>query len=531
MYFSKEQVEHSIQRLDNLHPFFGITFLAFKQEGLPIGRTCQIKMNPILRDFLQKFYHPFADVSKYYTPFDTYNKKQKRWNSGEWYQNTSLTTAWRQFSDVVIHSKNTSLWGWQSNYIDASKKNHLRSQLIPVFDLAVWLFHSRFWDEQVQPDNVINAFFQEFHITADEQVLFDQNPPLLLANPWLQKHQLTSDELMEIVGLPPEDSMEGSTLQVLKLHGVGPVQREIEFTPAPRLNLITGDNGLGKSFLLECAWWALTGTWAGYRAYPNDKASKGTSTITFQIGKSRNRKAEQTVRFDWEQQDWEMPAKDDALPGLSIFARFDGSFTVWDPAKYLLTKGERYSRHGRGGSISFSRASILEGIPEPEQYANGLITDWVRWQEAENKDRFNKLTAALKGLSPQSSREALVPGEITYFLLKPGSGREMPTLHFDYGDVPILLCSAGIQRIVSLAYLLVWAWQEHISVTQKMRREPERSIILFIDEVEAHLHPFWQRSIVPSLMNVVREMAPEVQIQLIITTHSPLILASVENDL
>ena len=30
---------------------------------------------------------------------------------------------------------------------------------------------------------------------------------------------------------------------------------------APRLNLITGDNGLGKSFLLDVAWWALTRKW------------------------------------------------------------------------------------------------------------------------------------------------------------------------------------------------------------------------------------------------------------------------------
>jgi hypothetical protein len=32
---------------------------------------------------------------------------------------------------------------------------------------------------------------------------------------------------------------------------------------APRINLIAGDNGLGKNFLLDLAWWALTRTWAG----------------------------------------------------------------------------------------------------------------------------------------------------------------------------------------------------------------------------------------------------------------------------
>ena len=39
----------------------------------------------------------------------------------------------------------------------------------------------------------------------------------------------------------------------LKLHNVGPSSdMELEF--GERLNLITGDNGLGKSFLLDIAW-------------------------------------------------------------------------------------------------------------------------------------------------------------------------------------------------------------------------------------------------------------------------------------
>ncbi len=47
-------------------------------------------------------------------------------------------------------------------------------------------------------------------------------------------------------------------LEYLKLENVGPAPRmEVEF--APRVNLITGDNGLGKSFLLDTAWRALTG--------------------------------------------------------------------------------------------------------------------------------------------------------------------------------------------------------------------------------------------------------------------------------
>jgi hypothetical protein len=51
-------------------------------------------------------------------------------------------------------------------------------------------------------------------------------------------------------------------LQSLKLVGVGPAP-EMEMRFAPRLNVLTGDNGLGKSLFLETIWYVLTGNWAG----------------------------------------------------------------------------------------------------------------------------------------------------------------------------------------------------------------------------------------------------------------------------
>ena len=63
-------------------------------------------------------------------------------------------------------------------------------------------------------------------------------------------------------------------LKRLKLKNVGPApELEIEF--ARRVNLITGDNGLGKSFILDVAWWALTGTWAGYPVRPEPAVAEG----------------------------------------------------------------------------------------------------------------------------------------------------------------------------------------------------------------------------------------------------------------
>src|SRR5512140_1379077 len=42
-------------------------------------------------------------------------------------------------------------------------------------------------------------------------------------------------------------------LESLHLKNVGPAP-DLRFEPAKRLNLLTGDNGLGKSFLLDVAW-------------------------------------------------------------------------------------------------------------------------------------------------------------------------------------------------------------------------------------------------------------------------------------
>jgi predicted ATPase len=43
--------------------------------------------------------------------------------------------------------------------------------------------------------------------------------------------------------------------------------------------------------------------------------------------------------------------------------------------------------------------------------------------------------------------------------------------------------------------------------------------------VESHLHPKWQRTILPNLLNALNH---EVQLQVVTTTHSPLVLASLE---
>src|SRR5690606_19291030 len=49
------------------------------------------------------------------------------------------------------------------------------------------------------------------------------------------------------------------------------------------------------------------------------------------------------------------------------------------------------------------------------------------------------------------------------------------------------------------------------------------------DEIECHLHPQWQRRIVPALLGVMQALTDQqVPVQVILATHAPLILASAE---
>lgn len=308
-------------------------------------------------------------------------------------------------------------------------------------------------------------------------------------------------------------------LKEIHLQQVGPSDHfDVEFTN--RLNIFTGDNGLGKSFLLDVAWWVITGNWVDQFAYPHRHTSELPKIIskidTHNWGLLFN-EIDFESHFDFSEQKWQGNwSLDNFSKNLVIYVRVDGGFSVFDPARK------------RDNAYNFNPDTLWNGLKlKGKVVCNGLIQDWVTWQNQPNKYPFQLFSNVIKKLAPHPS-EWIEIAEPTRVSVE--DVRDIPTVNLPYGNVPVTQASAGMKRILGLAYLLVWTWYEHKKASELRQESPTNQIVLLIDEVESHLHPQWQRVILPAILDVARELQNSINIQALVTTHSPLVLASLEPD-
>lgn len=323
-------------------------------------------------------------------------------------------------------------------------------------------------------------------------------------------------------------------LQSLSLHHVGPVPN-LSATLGSRLNILTGDNGLGKSFLLDVCFWTLTGIWPGGRiALPEANGKKIEPKIIYEV-QGKSKKAKQNSKhatFDFGSQTWNRPPGRPFMPGLVVYAAIDGSFAVWDPARNYwrdpatgIKQGEEQPK-----AYQLTAETLADGLVEgKQQLCNGLIRDWVEWylnrKNNPKTNPFEYLESVISALSHPC--EPLLCDEPQKVFSN--DSRRFPTLKMPYGTVSYPKWSAGIKRIVHLAYLLVWAWTEHQQAALLRNESPTDRIVLIVDEIESHLHPKWQRTILPALLQVVQKLQSDISTQIFATTHSPLVLASLES--
>ena len=325
-------------------------------------------------------------------------------------------------------------------------------------------------------------------------------------------------------------------LKSIKINGVGPFP-SLDATFGSRLNLITGDNGLGKSFLLDMLFWMQSETWPRGRMALPHSASSGSDLVispTLEwhlIGKNDFARKEFSAYFDFNAQAWQKTGARNAARSLVLYAAADGHFAVWDPARNWSVEPQaaRTSGFSHPSAYQFNSDSIANGLKEDNRsFCNGLIHDWVNWfyqgSKAGGSQHFKHLELVIGILSPPGMPlKCGVPRNVFA-----GDSREFPTLQLPYGEIAYPHWPAGARRIVELAYVLVWAWHEHLRAARQRKEQPVTHMLLLIDDIESHLSPQWQRSILNAMTQLAGSMNAQMRAQIFVATHSPLVLSSLE---
>ena len=527
-YLSSELVRWAIGQLrKRTHPFVGISFLACKEAELPVGRTVSFVLDACTRAILEKHHRLDPDSEFYFQPFKS--TKSKFWVAHR-YPSTGLQSINTGFKPAFLR-KGQRDRGFHRDYIRVISERLDSSPgygKTPLHAVAVWFGKDKAWPDTCSISTVEEDFLSRFRITDDERRAFFDPGQVSPSH-----HEPFVSEPPDLCALahdfgPPPDaplSTEG-TLTAIHLRDIGPAKTfDLDF--GDRLTLIAGDNGLGKTFLLDTTWWAMTGEWVDDRqAVPIARQYKRNPSVQFEIQSTGSRRLTGSSTFDWSTHSWTDDGGDrPSVAALGIYARIDGSIAVADELRGQLQLG------GRSSCECFSAAEAWDGKVGKIE---GLVRDWVTWQRSRQQEAFNALTRVLRHLSA-ADLGSLAPGEPVRM---PGDLREVPTVTFPYGRVPIVLTSAGVKRILVLAYMIIWSWREHIVAAQQVGREPVDAMVILVDEMEGHLHPRWQRAILPALMTLGGllgetlggRLGKRIKIKIVVATHSPMVLASVEPD-
>ncbi|PMD95550.1 hypothetical protein BWI97_14435 [Siphonobacter sp. BAB-5405] len=534
MYIPNDLIWFALERMYNLHPFLGITFLTCKKNNLPIGKSIDFPIANYETKFLEQYFKPEEDTKWYFRAFRI-SEKSKDWLKYDYPSSGSQANRTQTFGGAFIHETGTGEWGWNEKYISeiSSVINAKKLSKIPAFAMACWLYRKEDFSRKTNADEILDKFLKEFSFSDEELLsLFDLNIPTRYRIGYeLDDKPFDWEFTKRFLGISsppdkPENDVSDATLSYLQIVKTGPVE-DIEVNFNDRVNIFTGDNGLGKTFILDCAWWILTNTWVSYPIFPENIIE---GTIRYRLMKKLRKYATlptTVFTFDPQKGNWISKKEIPENYLLGIYARVDGSVAIKDPLGFELDYSLKTLRRE---TLLFSKNEIWNGknsdVLTTRKICNGLINDWTTWSKDYEKI-FNLFSEIFSILAPTEASDAN-PIQIGSTRSVSWDSREMPFLKYSYGDVAIVHCSEAIKRIIALSYLIIWLWFEHTQKANLDNKNVSNKMVVIIDEVESHLHPKWQRRILPSLLAITKELSLKLDIQFIISTHSPSVVASLE---
>ncbi len=301
----------------------------------------------------------------------------------------------------------------------------------------------------------------------------------------------------------------------------------------PNINLLLGNNGLGKTTFLKAVALAAMGpavTDSGifpYRLVRREPEASGSKTTKKSPSDSSNQVAKIEANFrahpqdqvsvaivesaitvtrigDIEQLRW--AHSQDKLWHPIFSSSSDAFFMVGYGATRRVEKREHVDASSRRQS-SFARAQRIQSLFE-ESYSLLPLSSWLPAYRTDNPGRHEQVVNLLNKLMGRGHYH--FTGEIQdgeYVFDKNGLRVPFPALSDGY--------RAYLGWIGDLLY--------HVCMTcPSGTRLVDNHGIVMVDEIELHIHPKWQINVLPSLSRALPN------IQFIVTSHSPLVVGSLE---
>lgn len=289
----------------------------------------------------------------------------------------------------------------------------------------------------------------------------------------------------------------------------------------PNLNLLLANNGYGKTSLLKAIALAALGPAVGksgiypYKLIRREAGQKGLQRAVIEAGFTTHdqdhapfAKIESRVEVipegDLELLEW---THSDPKPWHPVFSSSsDAFFMVGYGATRRVSKSTRMEQSGK----SSPRAARVMGLFE-EDYSLRPLNTWLpRYKDGKKlKGRYTQAVTLINKLVGKGNWEFTgeQDKEGEYLFGKKGVKVSFPALSDGY--------RAFLGWLGDLLY--------HVCETcPDGKRLDENKGIIMVDEIDLHLHPKWQ-------MTVLHALAKELpNIQFIVTSHSPLIVGTLE---